>query len=90
MVRTYGLEPGDYAEILASQGGKCIICRVATGASKMLATDHCHVCLEVRGILCSSDNQLIGRLSPEALRRAADYLEAHKCPGTETPPPASN
>lgn len=81
--RVYGLPPGGYEDILASQGGTCVICKVATGKSKRLATDHCHVCNAVRGALCGPDNQLIGRLGPEALRRAAAYLELHQercCP----------
>lgn len=85
VVRTYGLQPGEYEEIKASQDGKCLICRVATGKTKRLATDHCHACNAVRGVLCGPDNQLIGRLGPAALRRAADYLEAHQCLTNDDP-----
>jgi hypothetical protein len=75
--RVYGLEPGQYAEILAAQGGKCAICQRATGRSKRMAVDHCHATGEVRGILDSVCNRLLGvaRDNPEFFRRAADYLE---------------
>ena len=76
--RTYGLAPGDYDRLLTAQGGRCAVtgCR-ATGKSKMLAVDHDHASGEVRGILCSSHNRLIGynRDNPEAFRSLADYLE---------------
>lgn len=76
--RTYGLAPGDYEKLLAAQGGRCAVtgCR-ATGKSKMLAVDHDHKTGNVRGILCSSHNRLIGynRDNPEAFRSLAEYLE---------------
>lgn len=76
--KVYGLGPGDYERILASQGGRCAItgCR-ATGKTKKLAVDHDHKTGEVRGILCGPHNQLIGynRDNPEAFRSLADYLE---------------
>ncbi len=73
--KVYGLAPGQYAEILAAQDGRCYICRWATGASKRLAVDHCHETGRVRGILCGPCNQMIGRLGSDALRRAANYLD---------------
>jgi hypothetical protein len=78
VVRTYGLAPGDYERLLASQGGRCAVtgCR-ATGKTKRLAVDHDHRTGEVRGILCGVHNQLIGynRDNPEAFRSLADYLD---------------
>jgi len=76
--RVYGLEPGEYARLLAAQGGRCAVtgCR-ATGKTKMLAVDHDHKTGEVRGILCGPHNRLIGynRDNPEAFRSLAAYLE---------------
>lgn len=74
--KTYGLGPGDYARLLAAQGGKCWICQRATGARKRLAVDHDHSSGEVRGILCGPCNQLLGhvRNDPDVLIRAAQYL----------------
>jgi hypothetical protein len=75
---TYGLPRGAYARLHAAQGGRCSICRLATGASKRLAVDHDHVTGEVRGLLCGPCNTMLGRYrdSPEILRRAIAYLEA--------------
>lgn len=78
----FGLTARDYAVLKASQGGRCFICRYATGKAKALAVDHehhrpgcehppergCYLC--VRALLCGPCNQTIGRLGPDALRRA--------------------
>lgn len=72
---TYGLAPGQYDALLAAQGGRCAICRRATGKTRRLAVDHDHQTGEVRGLLCSPCNrELIGRHPPDALQRAIDYL----------------
>jgi hypothetical protein len=81
---TYGLKPGQYAELLARQGGVCYICHRRPQA-KRLACDHDHSCCAgptscgkcVRGLLCRSCNRdVLGHLkdSVEALQRAIDYL----------------
>lgn len=75
--RTYGLEPGDYDRLYESQGRRCAItgCR-ATGKSKRLAVDHDHKTGEVRGLLCTPHNRVIGYNfdSPEAFDSLAEYL----------------
>lgn len=79
VARVYGLAPGDYERLLAAQGGSCAVskCR-ATGKSKRLAVDHDHRTGEVRGLLCSTHNRLIGlhRDDPESFRSIAAYLES--------------
>ncbi|WP_218639322.1 endonuclease VII domain-containing protein [Streptomyces sp. IMTB 2501] len=74
---TYGLGPGEYAEMFRLQGGKCAICRQTR--QQRLSVDHCHKSGVVRGLLCRRCNsQLIARGardSPVILRNAADYLE---------------
>ena len=79
VARIYGLAPGDYARLLEAQGGSCAIsgCR-ATGKSKRLAVDHDHASGEVRGLLCSSHNRLIGlhRDNADSFRSIAAYLES--------------
>lgn len=64
----YGITVAEYDEIKAVQGGRCPICRRATGATKALAVDHDHS-LErngkatresVRGLLCGRDNNRLG------------------------------
>lgn len=75
--RTYGISAEDAHALLLLQGGRCWICRKATGASKSLAVDHDHETGEVRGRLCSTCNQFIGRQlgdDPAAAQRMVDYL----------------
>ena len=77
--KTYGLSEAGYRALYAAQGGKCYICRKATGKSRMLAVDHNHTTGEVRGLLCSGSqsantcNRLIAIYSREALARAVEY-----------------
>lgn len=87
LIKTYGITLTEYDKILASQDGKCWICkREPTGAS--LAVDHEHAKGEkkrspreirerVRGLLCWICNSAIAKFhdNPELLRNAADYLE---------------
>ena len=75
--KTYGLAPGEYERMYKEQGGTCAICQRATGKTKRLAVDHDHDTGLVRGLLCGPCNQMVGyfRNSPEAFRRAAEYLE---------------
>ncbi len=77
VIKTYGLELGDYDRLYQGQGGVCAICRRATGKTKRLAVDHDHDTGLVRGLLCGPCNKLVGyfRNSPEAFLRAAEYLE---------------
>ncbi|WP_086847018.1 endonuclease VII domain-containing protein [Amycolatopsis kentuckyensis] len=75
----YGLGEGDYERLLAAQGGVCAGCGPESGRngrSKRLAVDHNHETGEVRGLLCSEDNRLLGRLrdNPAPLLRLAAYL----------------
>ena len=78
--RLYGVSESWYREQYRLQGGKCWICRKASGKAKMLGVDHNHLTGEVRGLLCTGSqsantcNRLIARYSVEALDRAAEYL----------------
>lgn len=74
--RRFGLYPGEYAEILAAQGGRCFICQRATGKAKRLAVDHDHKCCPelpacgncVRGLVCGWCNEhVIGHLRDNVL-----------------------
>lgn len=83
--KTYGLGPGDYARLRELQGGRCAICRRATGATKALAVDHDHACCAgpvscgncVRGLLCSPCNRTLGHARDELdfFKRAHRYLK---------------
>lgn len=80
----YGLPPGGYQALYEAQGGRCAICRRATGASKRLAVDHDHACCPgpvscgkcVRGLLCGICNRYVGLLGddPNAFLRGYAYL----------------
>jgi hypothetical protein len=74
--RTYDITAEDNHALFLFQGGRCWLCRKATGATKSLAVDHDHATNEVRGRLCGPCNQFIGKLGddPEAARRLVAYL----------------
>ncbi|MGW3235138.1 endonuclease VII domain-containing protein [Streptomyces olivaceus] len=61
--------------IVASQAGLCAICLKAPAVQ----VDHCHETGRVRGVLCFNCNSGLGLLrdDPEAMYRAADYLEGN-------------
>jgi len=75
--KVYGLPAGAYEALYTFQGGKCAICRRATGATRRLAVDHDHKTGLVRMLACGPCNKILGhfRDSPELLRAAADTLE---------------
>lgn len=75
--RHYGLEPEQYAAMEQEQQGLCAICGNPPPEGTRLAVDHNHKTHEVRGLLCSSCNNGLGRFKdePELLRLAATYLE---------------
>lgn len=76
--KTYGISAEEYKTIYDAQGGRCAICRRATGAIRKLAVDHNHKTGEIRGLLCKSCNRyglgMFARDDPEVFDRAADYL----------------
>nr|WP_308440241.1 endonuclease VII domain-containing protein [Streptomyces mashuensis] len=61
--------------MIMAQGGVCCICLSA----RPVHVDHCHATDKVRGVLCFSCNAALGQFKdrPDALRRAADYLEGN-------------
>lgn len=73
--KKYGLTPDDYATMLAF-APVCEICG-SEFAESGPCIDHCHRSLEVRGLLCSRCNKLLGfaKDRPTVLRMAARYLE---------------
>lgn len=77
-LRHYGVTAAQVDAFHANQGGKCAICLSeipATGKGRHL--DHCHRTNVIRGVLCVGCNLGLGNFkdSPEALRRAAHYIE---------------
>lgn len=80
IMATYGITPAQYWAIYEEQGGRCYICRRATGLRKRLSVDHCHATGQVRGLLCTPCNRnVLGHLrdDTEAIQRAIDYLESY-------------
>ncbi|GHJ04172.1 endonuclease VII domain-containing protein [Streptomyces olivaceus] len=73
--RKYGLTEAQRDEMVASQAGLCAICLKAPAVQ----VDHCHETGRVRGVLCFNCNSGLGLLrdDPEAMYRAADYLEGN-------------
>lgn len=80
----YGLTPAAFDELLASQGGRCVICGTDAPRGHGWAVDHCHNTLIVRGVLCSPCNTGIGQFKddPARLRAAAEYLERSSAAAT--------
>lgn len=79
--RVFDLSPAEYDAIYAAQGGRCIVCRRATGdrskgAKRRLAVEHHHRTGLIRGLACGRCNILIGILGddPAEFERVAEYL----------------
>lgn len=84
---TYGITEADYWALYEFQGGRCYICRWASGKTRRLCVDHDHSCTVgharergcpvcVRGLLCRSCNTIIGRARDAIafFQRAIEYL----------------
>lgn len=76
----YGLTLEQRDEMRAAQQNKCLIClnTFSFGWGKQgPAVDHCHATGKVRGLLCPTCNNLLGRAkdSVEILQRAIQYLQ---------------
>src|SRR6266576_213317 len=83
MLREYKAPFKTYEEAVASQGGKCAICRTTNGADirgYRFHVDHCHETGIYRGMLCSNCNLGLGKFRnhPELFERAAMYLRAQE------------
>lgn len=90
--RTYGITPEEYRALYRAQGGRCYVCRIATGPTKKnpkarhLGVDHDHLTGEVRGLVCTGSrtsmtcNRLIAIFNRLQLMRGAAMLS--------DPPPA--
>ena len=78
MKSKYGITPEQYEEMLAAQGGVCAICKKGDPKHKSdnWPIDHNHSTGEVRGLLCSPCNTLIGLAQEDVdiLMSAAAYL----------------
>lgn len=78
--RTYKITSEDYQRILEGQGGKCKICGAEENPDTragFFVVDHNHTTGEIRGLLCTKCNALLGlaKEDPEILRRSIEYLK---------------
>jgi len=79
----YGITAEQYNQMMAAQGGVCVICAIA-GTVKVekrsLCVDHDHVTGRVRGLLCHRHNFLLGNAgdSLAELSAAYHYLNHYK------------
>lgn len=75
--RKFGITVQERDEMLAAQGGRCLICETDTPAGKGWCIDHHHDTGRIRGILCAPCNSFIGLAKESALilQRAIKYLE---------------
>lgn len=69
----------EYTVILENQKHVCIICGKKNMNGKMLAVDHNHETLKVRGLLCSKCNIGLGQFNDDidTLTKAISYLAKH-------------
>ena len=86
MAHAYEMTPDQYQMLYEAQGGRCYICRKATGEARKLAVEHEHNlpgCVHPpergcprcwRGLACKRCNRLIAFLDTEALARAIVFI----------------
>lgn len=63
----YALSLAEYEQQLKAQGGRCAICQEAPNG-RSLDVDHNHHTGQIRGLLCSPCNLLVGRLEADPRR----------------------
>lgn len=87
--KKYNITLSDYEKIWESQGGRCAICyqpesRVSSKANRdgvrvvrTLAVDRNHKTSQVRGLLCTRCNQILGLIQeqPDILTSMIEYLK---------------
>lgn len=77
----YGITLDDYTDLAAKQEGCCAICGYCSlELNKRLVVDHCHKTSNIRGLLCSYCNSMLGfaRDNLKNLKKAIAYLKKHK------------
>jgi Recombination endonuclease VII len=74
--RTFGISADDFDALFDAQQRGCAICATAPERAASLHLDHDHVTGAIRGILCLSCNQGVGKFrdDPGLLERAAAYV----------------
>jgi hypothetical protein len=75
--RTYGIDLTQYNLMFVQQSGKCLGCnRHQTEFKKGLVVDHCHATGNVRGLLCTPCNLVLGYVNDNinVLENLKNYL----------------
>lgn len=77
--RLYRDHAGTIDDLRQTQGGRCALCGDVP-ADEALCVDHDHATGAIRALLCRRCNLGLGHLRDdvELMRRAADYVEAHR------------
>ena len=72
----FGITLDEYEMILVQQGGGCAICGRTNRDNQQLSVDHDHKTGEIRGLLCTPCNLILGHTddSPDRLRQMICYL----------------
>lgn len=83
--RLYRIREERYVEMLAEQGGACLICAGTNASGRALAVDHDRSCCPgqnscgkcIRALLCSKCNFGVGNFAddPALMRKAAEYVD---------------
>jgi len=64
--KKYNISLDDYNKLFINQYGQCLICKIhQSELSKALAVDHDHKTGEVRGLLCSKCNIMLGLVNDD-------------------------
>jgi len=76
---SYGLTIGEYNKMLIDQNSVCAICGLPPKYGHRLHLDHCHSTNNIRGLLCDSCNNGLGRFADNIkfLENAIKYLKRY-------------
>jgi len=79
LMNEYGMTPENYTELFEKQNGCCAICKASESGHNVtdhFLVDHDHTTGEIRGLLCSSCNLMLGKAHDniDILSRAITYL----------------
>lgn len=80
LLKSYGLNEKNFADLLKKQNGVCAICKTDEWGKISPSIDHCHKTGLVRGLLCSHCNTGLGLFEDNEsyLLNAAEYLKNAK------------
>jgi len=80
--RLYGISEDEYNEMLVTQNFRCAMCGIhQSKLNKSLSVDHNHATGEIRGLLCSDCNFILGHAkdNPGTLQAGINYLRRTTC-----------